>query len=119
MSGVLETLGAGLGLAGLAAFTGAAGRAAAILINRDPDRAARLETGFLRWARIAFLALGAAVAASLGAGAAAGAGWPLFAWALCFTVLHCHRVKAYKGRRTAAAGILGWALAALAWLATR
>ena len=126
MNAVLESLGAGLRLAGLAAFTAAAGYGAAILRSRDPGAGARLETGFLRWARITFLALGGAVAASVWTGVDTGA-WPgrtgdlggLFAWAACFAVLHTHRVKAYKGRRTAAAGVLGWALAALAWLATR
>lgn len=126
MSGVLESLGAGLRLAGLAAMTAAAGHGAAILRNRDPGAGARLEAGFLRWARIAFLALGGAVAASAWAGLDTGAWpgrpgevWGLFAWAACFAVLHTHRVKAYKGRWTAAAGVLVWALAALAWLATR
>lgn len=126
MSCVLEFLGAGLRLAGLAAFTGAAGYGAAILRARKPGAGPRLEAGFLRWARIAFLALGGAVAASVWTGLDAGAWpgrpgdlWGLFAWAACFAVLHTHRVKAYKGRRTAAAGVLGWALAALSWLATR
>ena len=126
VSGALAALGAGLRLAGFAAFTGAAGFALAILGIRGPGAGGRLEAGFLRWARVAFLALGGALAASVWTGLGGG-GWParpgeawgLFAWLVCFAVLHIHRVKAYKGARTAAAGVLGWALAALAWLVTR
>lgn len=112
MTGIPEIL----RLAGFAALTAAAGHGLAIL--KGWGAGPRLETGFLRWARLAFLALGAALAAELWTGGQPGA-WGLFTWLVCFAVLHTHRVKAYKGARTAAAGVLGWALAALAWLATR
>jgi hypothetical protein len=124
MSAALPTLGAGLRLAGFAALTAAAGYGLAILRGRDPGAGARLEAGFLRWARIAFLLLVAALAVALGAGHSPASArsediWGLFTWLVCFAMLHTHRVKAYKGRRTAAVGVLGWTLAALAWLATR
>jgi hypothetical protein len=126
MSGAGAAVAAGLRLAGFAALTAAAGHGLAILARGGPGAGNRLEAGFLRWTRIAFLCLGGAVAGSAWAGLDAGAGaggpgarWGLLSWLVCFAVLHTHRVKAYKGARTAAAGVLGWALAALAWLATR
>jgi hypothetical protein len=78
----------------------------------------------LAWTRAGFLLLaGALVAGAL----EPGARWPPpprqlwgpLVWLIYFAVLHVHRVKGFKGRPAAAAGLAGWLLAAGAWLAVR
>ena len=104
--------------AGCASVTFAAMLAAWSLLAA-PDRAARLEGASLPWIRAGFLLLGLALAAGiLASWQAAGELWPpartLTVWLIWFTVLHVHRVKGFKGRTAAIAGLAGWALSLLA-----
>ena len=78
----------------------------------------------LRWTRAGFLLLGGALAAgALGPGASwpppARELWVPLVWLIYFAVLHVHRVKAFKGRPAAAAGLAGWVLAAIMGLVSR
>jgi len=114
----LQTL---LQLAGFACATIAAGFA----LGRVRGASAVLERRALDWTRAGFLLLGGAVAVgALGAGKALWPDrprqwWGLAAWLIFFVVLHVHRVKDFKGRTAAAAGLGGWVLAALAWVLLR
>lgn len=111
--------------AGFACVTVAALLELQALMGRRP---AGLDGPPLHWTRAGFLLLGLALAAG-GAWSwrLRGAFWPLLPsqrwglliWLVCFVVLHVHRVKAFKGRRAAAAGVAGWALAAGAWFVLR
>jgi hypothetical protein len=96
-----------------------------LLADRSPDAAARLERNALHCARACYLLLGLALAAgAVGTWLGAGDPWPwdarnawlLAYWAVWFTVLHVHRVKAFKGRTAAAATLVGWALGLMAFL---
>jgi len=114
-----------LGAAGFAGFTLGAWLGAWSLWAA-PDRAARLERAALQAIRAGFLLLGLALAAGAAASwRAAGRLWPgdprsawmLVVWLVWFTVLHVHRVKAFKGRTAALAGLAGWVFSLLAFLA--
>ena len=104
---------------------GACVTAAAVLaawsLRAAPDRAACLERASLHGIRAGFLLLGLALATgALARWRTAGDPWPpagpLAVWLIWFTVLHVHRVKAFKGRTAAIAGLAGWALSLLAFL---
>jgi ABC-type transport system involved in cytochrome c biogenesis permease subunit len=113
-----------LQFAGFAGVTVAAGLGLRSLLGRP---GAGLEDRALRWTRAGFLLLGGALAAGALRSQSLGGGlwpegreaWGLVAWLTFFAVLHVHRVKAFRGRTAAAAGLGGWILAALAWLALR
>ncbi len=97
------------------------------LLGRQP---AGLDGPPLHLTRAGFLLLGGAlVAGSVWIWDSLGECWPLqpsqlwdlLCWLVFFAVLHVHRVKAFKGRPEAVAGVAGWALAAAAgaWFAMR
>jgi len=111
-------LGAGAACASFAALQHARSLLAA-------PAAAWLEGSALQLIRAGFLLFGLALAAgALGSWRARGELWPgdprsawaLIAWLVWFIVLHINRIKAFKGRATAIAGLAGWALCLLAWL---
>lgn len=120
MTGIGPALDGALRAAGFACLTVAAALEAGELLGRRP------EARGLPWTRAGFLLLGAALAGAWAWGPR-GEYWPrdprqrwgLLAWLICFTVLHAHRVKAFKGRPAAFAGLAGWALAAGAWFLAR
>jgi hypothetical protein len=95
------------------------------LLGRQP---AGLDGPPLHLTRAGFLLLSGALAAGTpGIWDARGGPWALrpgqlgdlLSCLVFFAVLHVHRVKAFRGRPEAIAGVAGWALATGAWLAAR
>jgi cytochrome c biogenesis factor len=97
----------------------------AALALRHPASAPGWPPRILRWTRPGFLLLSLALAAGVQAAWESSGEvwsrsprelWGLFAWLVCFAVLHVHRVKAFQGRPAILAGLAGWGLTLAAWL---